>query len=76
MATAVLVGNLVQWSQGWSGPGAFGLLLALYSVARHERFRRLNWVATAYAAAVVVPAFTVAPFDGSRGRVCSCCGAR
>jgi signal transduction histidine kinase len=63
VATVVLAGNLVQWSQHWSGPGTFGLLLALYSVARHERFRRLNWVATAYSAAVAVPAFTIAPFD-------------
>ena len=63
VATVVLAANLAQWLTGWSGPGTFGLLLALYSVARHGRWRRLRWVATACAAAVVVPAFTIAPLD-------------
>jgi signal transduction histidine kinase len=63
VAAVVLAANLGQWAVGWTGPGTFGLLIALYSVARHERLRRLHWVATACAAALLVPAFTIAPFD-------------
>lgn len=63
VATVVLGANLAQWLAGYSSPSTLGMLLALYAVARHDRFRRLCQVATASAAALAVPAFTFAPFD-------------
>jgi signal transduction histidine kinase len=62
-AVVVLAANLAQWSAGWTGPGSLGLLLALYSMARYDGLRRLRWVATACAAVLAVPAFTITPFD-------------
>ena len=63
VAVVVLGANLAQWLAGFSSPSTLGMLLALYSVARRESFRRLCQVATATAAALVIPAFTFTPFN-------------
>lgn len=59
----VLASCVVQWASGYSSPSMFGLMFALYAVARYGRARTLLWASLASAVALVVPAFHLNPYQ-------------